>query len=867
MAIFNINDVDYLGRVNEHDLTEGTAKKRRTIKEKLFWHIKKHDISTENLCRVELVTMPRFCGYAFNPVSIYYCYDINDELKVLVLEVNNTFGEKHLYILDRDNEADKSIRLGFDMSFTIKRAFHVSPFNDRKGIYKAFCKDPKSGYLDMRLVMYTDPSHSDDVPSENITHKSNTPIQQFRKKMVATASGHSYSLNLISVIYAIMTYPLEIFLTMPRILKEAYKLHYYKDLGIYHRPIPVEGTVVKLDPNFIDRHTSIINITIHLPDPNIPPIQIHSDNYNGDLQNIKHIKISLHNYSFFTNILINQNFYRALLIGYFEKAWDCDDLPSLIDLFFNHSNIIEDDLKDKHDNSIHRDNKQRLSFYESKIAMIRRWFWKKLLTDENAGGIKSKQEFDEMLHSLWPAEGVDQDFITSIAQNDVCFDLRLKAIINSHKNVAIALRDLLIKNNENKILALFGYTHLYLLTIPSNNSIKHLQPLISHQLHLLPFPPRYIPYEGKEPIVHLIDRFVFLDNYSIFKKRWEKIKYLLMVGLMACAYKADFKFWKLTTRFIDGPSGNPFLGERWLWEGVINLLKGGKDYEKEIYRIDDEEKKENNNFLEGWEVVYERKANSNKLELMTPPSPLLILPRKDEILKEDKQFRLWYFMKCYRNRITNMLSNYHCVVFFILIAVLMVKAFPKQNLRVRNPCFPPIDTCVSSCAAPKLIQDSSGASSNNYESCFSNNHALESCDELEQQVAYCNQNENNYNLVCKRTPLNNLPIHYKQPLFMVRSLLNKRSPIILDIGSEGYNQYQQENLCDSDLAECCSQQQQQSICNENENSFSKVGKRNLNKRIMNIGYQGQKRRLNGRSYLSNCNGLYKRDGNYPRFTR
>ncbi|KAF0517360.1 cyclopropane-fatty-acyl-phospholipid synthase [Gigaspora margarita] len=659
MAIFNINDNDYLGCVNEHDIIEDTAKRNRTIKEKLFLHIKKHNMETENLRRVELVTMPRFFGYAFNPVSIYYCYDITDALKIIVLEVNNTFGEKHLYIMDRDSEADKSTRLGFDMSFTINRAFHVSPFNDRKGIYKAFCKDPKSGYLDMRLVMYTDPSHPDDISNENVTYKNNTLIQRSRKKLVATASGHSYSLNLLSVIYAIMTYPLEIFLTMPRILKEAYKLHYYKNLGIYHRPIPIEGTVVKLDPNFIDsyaqeiitkylfylvsKHTSIIHIIIHLPDPNIPPIQIYPNNYNEHvLQNIKHIKILLHNYSFFTNLLINQNLYRALLIGYFEKAWDCDDLPALIDLLFNHSSIIEDDLKDKCDNSIHRDNKPRLNSYESKTAMIRRWYWKKILDDENSGGIKSKQEFDEMLHSLWPAEGVDQDFITSIAQNDVCFDLRLKAIINSHKNIAIAIRDLLVKNNENKILALFGYTHLYLLTIPSNNSIKHLQPLISHQLHLLPFPPRYIPYESKEPIVHLIDRFVFLDNYSTFKKRWAKMKYLLMVGLMACAYRTDFKFWQLTTRFIDGPNGNPFLGEKWLWEGVIKLLKSEKDYEKEFCKIDDKEKKEKENrtFLEGWDVVYERKANNNKLELMTLPSPLLLLPRKDEILKEDKQFRL-----------------------------------------------------------------------------------------------------------------------------------------------------------------------------------------------------------------------------------
>ncbi|KAF0517369.1 DUF1365 domain-containing protein [Gigaspora margarita] len=333
--------------------------------------------------------MPRFFGYTFNPVSFYYCYDIIDALKIIVLEVNNTFGEKHLYILDRDSEADKSTRLG-----------------------------------------------------ENVTYKNNTPMQRYRKKLVVTASGHSYSLNLLSVIYAIMTYLLEIFLTMPCIL-------YYKNLGIYHRPIPIVGTVVKLDPNFIDskfryaqeiitkylfyfvsKHTSIIHIIIHLPDPNLPPIQIYPDNYNEHaLQNIKHIKISLHNYSFFINLLIiNQNLYRALLIGYFEKAWDCDDLPALIDLLFNHSCIIEDDLKDKCDNLIHRDNKQRLYSYESKTAMIKRWYWKKILGDENSGDIKLKQEFDEMLHSLWPAEGVDQYFIASIAQNDICFDLRLKAI-------------------------------------------------------------------------------------------------------------------------------------------------------------------------------------------------------------------------------------------------------------------------------------------------------------------------------------------------------------------------------------------------------------------------------------------------------
>jgi len=137
----------------------------------------------------------------------------------------------------------------------MKRSFHVSPFNDRLGIYKAFCKDPTSGYLDMRIVMYADPSFSDKkyLPSE----KDNMNQSQFKKKMVATVSGPSYILSMNSLLYAIITYPLEIFLTFPRILKEAYKLHYNKGLGIYYRPIPVESTIVKLEPNSIDLYVFI----------------------------------------------------------------------------------------------------------------------------------------------------------------------------------------------------------------------------------------------------------------------------------------------------------------------------------------------------------------------------------------------------------------------------------------------------------------------------------------------------------------------------------------------------------------------------------------------------------------------------------
>ncbi|CAG8657778.1 7074_t:CDS:2, partial [Acaulospora colombiana] len=658
-SIFNINEDDYLGNINPRN-TSTPFKKRelRSIREKLLWHMSRHNIPTEEFLRIELVTTPKLLNYAFNPVNFYFCYDLHNSLSVIAIEINNTFGEKHLHILNRDNDADDANRIGYDMSFTVKRAFHVSPFNDRKGTYRIYCKDPASGYLNLRFVMHTDSSRGGIVPG--------------KKKFVATARGHSYILNRLSVLYALLTYPTEIFLTMPRILKEAYKLHYYKNLGIYHKPVPIEGTIVKLEPNSFDLW---------------PPVKLQSnpnEPFSPFFHNSKHIILTLHNYTFFTNFLINQIPYRALILGYFEKAWDCNNLPLLIHFLFNLSRRVD---YNNGINTIHRDYKLKLSKYETITAMLRRRYWRKVLRDEESGGLKSKVEFDKILQSLWPPKGVDHDFVASVMQGDVCYDLRIDGETNSHENVAIAIRDLLAMDSEGKIVALFGYTHLYLLTIPSNNSIRHLSPVISNKLHLLPFPPRYIPYENKEPILHPIDQFLFSSSYaasdiiistdkecddevialtatiaSKVTKTLEKLKYIWMILSMTNMYRLDSRFWQMTTGFVGGPSGNPFLSEKWLWEGVIDILKNGGNYREETrnarmrkrdFEQGEKVNERDENLFEGWEVVYERIAEKEHLQLATtapptPKPPIVHVSTKNPNIEPDKQQRLWYFMKCYR---------------------------------------------------------------------------------------------------------------------------------------------------------------------------------------------------------------------------
>jgi hypothetical protein len=78
--------------------------------------------------RVEVLTHPRVLGYVFNPVSFWYCYDEGDRLALVVAEVNNTFGDRHSYVLSvagaRPVETDGVP--GYE--WRQKKLMHVSPF-------------------------------------------------------------------------------------------------------------------------------------------------------------------------------------------------------------------------------------------------------------------------------------------------------------------------------------------------------------------------------------------------------------------------------------------------------------------------------------------------------------------------------------------------------------------------------------------------------------------------------------------------------------------------------------------------------------------------------------------------------------------
>ncbi|VWC78478.1 hypothetical protein BLA18112_02473 [Burkholderia lata] len=79
-----------------------------------------------------LQTIPRLFGYAFNPVSFWYCHDREGRLRALYADVRNTFGARHGYLLSAPGHApiDGAARL------TCRKTFHVSPFCLVTGEYR-----------------------------------------------------------------------------------------------------------------------------------------------------------------------------------------------------------------------------------------------------------------------------------------------------------------------------------------------------------------------------------------------------------------------------------------------------------------------------------------------------------------------------------------------------------------------------------------------------------------------------------------------------------------------------------------------------------------------------------------------------------
>ncbi len=105
--------------------------------------------------RVTLVTNLRVFGYVFNPASFYLCRDAAGDLRVVIVEVHNTHGERHLYTLRTEQRGAWHVA-------SMAKDFYVSPFIEMEGRYAVRVRDDAAGLRiaidesrDGELVLHT----------------------------------------------------------------------------------------------------------------------------------------------------------------------------------------------------------------------------------------------------------------------------------------------------------------------------------------------------------------------------------------------------------------------------------------------------------------------------------------------------------------------------------------------------------------------------------------------------------------------------------------------------------------------------------------------------------------------------------------
>jgi DUF1365 family protein len=174
---------------------------------------------------VKLLCYPRLFGYAFNPLSVYYCYDSAGMLKVIICEVNNTFGERHSYLINVDQGG------GIPVHHSCKKEFYVSPFMDMNATYHFHITSPANN-----LTVLID-QHDDKGPL-----------------LKARFSGQSKVLSDKSLMSLLLRYPLMSIKVIGGIHWEALKL-WRKGLQIFTRPAPPESPITYVNTHSLKAKT------------------------------------------------------------------------------------------------------------------------------------------------------------------------------------------------------------------------------------------------------------------------------------------------------------------------------------------------------------------------------------------------------------------------------------------------------------------------------------------------------------------------------------------------------------------------------------------------------------------------------------
>ncbi|KAM9964622.1 hypothetical protein ACTFIW_004395 [Dictyostelium discoideum] len=450
-----------------------------TNKQTKFYNENILKLNVESIKSITLITNPRYFNYSFNPVSFYYCYNENKELVQIVVEINNTFGETHLYFPSPTEFNDSNLKYPFKNSidnnsylkrYSSSKDFHVSPFNSLDGAYDFYFSDITKNCFDIRINLMSSLKHY----SLETLHQNQNQNQNDNKSLdlydyiILTrlwSTKKPLSITVGDLSKLLINYPITAFKTVPRILYQAGKLHWEKNLKIYSKPNPpLENTTILIKPsknqltaldfflNYLNQFNSI-SIILNLPDKNSITIDNRINNNTDEKQQQQQqqqpIQIYIKNYEFFWKLFIMNKTINSESRGFSSKAigmaymcndFECNDLPNLITQLCDLSISTNCEVFDSTNNYYNKNNNN-----ENNDENEKKRIWSDLSEFINMENILTLFLFNNNNNSI-------QQYLSSYTINDnekIINDLNI--IKNGNQNLLI-IEPLLNLDNQNEFI-------------------------------------------------------------------------------------------------------------------------------------------------------------------------------------------------------------------------------------------------------------------------------------------------------------------------------------------------------------------------------------------------------------------------------
>lgn len=105
----------------------------------------------ETIRRFMMLCYPRILGYGFNPITVYYGLDADERVKLMIYEVNNTFGQRKTYVIPTGGQSIP----GDVISQSCQKQLYVSPFNTDHGCYRFALTTPAEN-LTIGVALYSE---------------------------------------------------------------------------------------------------------------------------------------------------------------------------------------------------------------------------------------------------------------------------------------------------------------------------------------------------------------------------------------------------------------------------------------------------------------------------------------------------------------------------------------------------------------------------------------------------------------------------------------------------------------------------------------------------------------------------------------